>query len=95
MTEKKSYDLTILNQKFNIKSEATEKHVKKVSDYVNRKMHEIVSQNKAISTANVAILAALNIADDFVSLKEKQADNLNQWALTIDDLIRRVETSLR
>ena len=89
---KKSFDLTILNQKFNIKSEDDEKHVKKVADYVNKKMHEIVSANKAISTANVAILASLNIADDFFKLQRKKKEMVGQWIEKVHSLLHRIES---
>ena len=88
---KKSYDLTILNQKFTIKSDNDEKQVKKVADYVNKKMHEIVSANKAISTANVAILAALNIADDFHRFKRSKKETTSKWIERLQALLRRVE----
>jgi cell division protein ZapA len=89
---KKSYDLTILNQKFTIKSEADEKHVKKVADYVNKKMFEIVSGNKAIATANVAILAALNIADDFYKFREEKNTQVTQWAGRLEDLVKKADS---
>lgn len=88
---KKSYDLTILNQKFTLKSENDEKQVKKVADYVNKKMHEIVSTNKAISTANVAILAALNIADDFYQYKRRKKEMTSSWVEKLQALLRRIE----
>lgn len=88
---KKSYDLTILNQKFTIKSDNDEKQVKKVADYVNKKMHEIVSSNKAISTANVAILTALNIADDYHQFKRTKKEATSLWIEKLQSLLRRIE----
>lgn len=88
---KKSYDLTILNQKFTIKSDNDEKQVKKVADYVNKKMYEIVSANKAISTANVAILAALNIADDYYHFKKQKKEMTSTWIEKLQSLLRRIE----
>ncbi|OGQ07168.1 MAG: hypothetical protein A3G32_04130 [Deltaproteobacteria bacterium RIFCSPLOWO2_12_FULL_40_28] len=88
---KKQYNLTILKQDFTIKSDADEKHVKKVSDYVNKKMHELVSGNKATSSLNVAILAALNIADDFYKLKIQHNDMIEKWSGQLDDLIGKME----
>lgn len=75
----KSYELTILNQKFTIKSDNDERHVKLVADYVNKKMHEIVSRNKATATSSVAILAALNIADDLFKLKQTHSTQVSGW----------------
>lgn len=90
---KKSYDLTILNQPLTIKSDGDEKHVKKVADYVNKKMHEIVSSKKAISTANVAILAALNIADDLFNEKRLQILKVQGWMGRLKGLLSGLEKS--
>lgn len=90
---KKSYDLTILNNKFTIKSDDDEKHVKKVADYVNKKMHSIVGSNKAVSTANVAMMAALNIADDFLKFKRKRRETTSKWIERVQALINRVDGS--
>lgn len=87
----KSYDLQILNQRFTIRSDADEKHVKKVSDYVNKKIHEIVTANKAIATSNVAVLTALNIADDFFRKTEENKGQVLKWSAKIEELISRVE----
>lgn len=84
---KKSYNLTILNQPFTIRSDGDEKQVKKVADYVNKRMHEIVASKQAISTANVAILAALNIAEDLFSEKRRQAETVRGWVDRIKGLI--------
>lgn len=88
---KKTFELSILNQKFTFKSDNDEKQVKKVSDYVNKKMHEIVSSNKAISTSNIAILAALNIADDFFRLKALEDDFLGRSIDKLKGLLKSME----
>lgn len=89
---KKTYDLTILDQKFTIKSDESEAHVKKVSDYVNKKMNEIVTRNKAISTGNIAVLAALNIAGDLFELKRNVGDEAEKWMSQIDSVLAEIES---
>ncbi|MBI2340655.1 MAG: cell division protein ZapA [Deltaproteobacteria bacterium] len=91
---KKSYDLTILDQPFTIKTEADEKQVKKVADYVNKRMHEIVASKKAISTANVAILAALNIAEDLFNEKRRQAEKVRGWVGRMKELLSGSEEAV-
>jgi len=87
---KKTYELQILNQKFVIKSDNDEKEVKKVADYVNKKMHEVVSGNKAISTANVAILGALNIADDLFREKRSGVERLKKWMGQLEKIFKNL-----
>lgn len=88
-----TFDLLILNQKFTLKSDKDEKHVKKVADYVNKKMHEIVTANKAIATSNVAILAALNIADDLFQMRSKHQELTEGWMEKLKNLMDRIENN--
>lgn len=84
---KKTFELSILDHKFVFRSDNDEKQVKKIADYVNKKMHEIVESNKAISTANVAILAALNIADEYYKVREDYRTKLKRWADHVRQLV--------
>ncbi|MBI4411725.1 MAG: cell division protein ZapA [Deltaproteobacteria bacterium] len=90
---KKSYDLTILNQPLTIKSDGDEKQVKKVADYVNKRMHEIVTSKKAISTANVAILAALNIAEDLFNERRGHSEKVRGWVARFKELLSGKEVA--
>ena len=88
---KKNYDLTVLNHKFTLKSDSDEKQVKRVADYVNKKMNEIVGGNKAISTLNVAILAALNIADDFFKMRETRDEMVKSWVGQLEGCLSQLK----
>jgi cell division protein ZapA len=66
---KKALDVTILGQKFTISSDADEGYMLKVADYVDSKMQELM-QSKASAKTNVAMLAALNIADEYHRLRD-------------------------
>lgn len=88
---KKSYEVTILNQRFTIKSDEDEKQVKKVADYVNKKMQEIVSGQKVVSTGKVAILAALNIAGDLFKQKQQSETQALKWLKKVKSILKRVE----
>ena len=61
----------ILEQKLLVKSEDGEEHVKMVVDYLNSKIEEVKKNSKAVSTLNVALLAAMNITDDYFEAKER------------------------
>ncbi|MBI3399468.1 MAG: cell division protein ZapA [Deltaproteobacteria bacterium] len=67
----KAVEVNILEQKLLVKSEDGEEHVKKIADYLNSKIEEVKQKSKAVSTLNVALLAAMNIADDYLETKEK------------------------
>ena len=69
---KKTVEVTLLNQKFQLKTDSDEWYVKKVSDFVNQKLFDMQEKTKSVSSLNVALLAALNIADDLFKIKGKK-----------------------
>jgi len=91
---KHSYEVSILNQKFVIKSEADERYVSQVSDYVSGKMHDITTHSKSVSSLRVAILAALNIADDYFKLKDKSKARRAKAEEKIKEMIAFVDGQL-
>ncbi len=64
--------LEILGREFTIRSDEGEERVKKIGEYVNQKIQEITNDGKTVSTLNAAILAALNIANEYFELQERQ-----------------------
>jgi cell division protein ZapA (FtsZ GTPase activity inhibitor) len=62
-------ELTILNHKFILNSDKDRKYLERLALYVNAKANEVVKGTKSVDSFNVAVLTALNIADDFMSDK--------------------------
>ncbi len=91
---KKSYEVSILNQKFIIKSEADERYVQKVADYVNKKIYDIMSGTKSVSTLSVAILAALNMADDFFKIRIEKKDENGNLEKKLKEIIALIDNQL-
>lgn len=59
---------------------ASATYLQTVSKYVDGKMREVANGNTRLDTAKIAVLAALNIADEFYQLKQEY-----------DELIRILE----
>jgi cell division protein ZapA len=87
---KKALDVEILGQKFTISSEAEEGYMLKVAGYVDGKMQELMQATKPVAKSNVAMLAALNIADELHRLKDSHEAVLNR----LDQLSKRISTTL-
>jgi len=62
----------ILGREYIIKSDEEEERVGKIAEYVNQRIKELAEGTKTISTLNVVILAALNIANDYFKALESQ-----------------------
>jgi cell division protein ZapA len=87
---KKALDVEILGQKFTISSDAEEGYMLKVAGYVDGKMQELMQASKPVAKTNVAMLAALNIADEFHRLKDSHEAILNR----LDQLSKKISTTL-
>lgn len=69
-----STEVTILGQKYTIKGDASEEHIKGLASFVDGKLKEVYNSAPGISPLKAAILASLNIADELHKLKEAQED---------------------
>jgi cell division protein ZapA len=87
---KKALDVEILGQKFTIASDAEESYMIKVADYVDAKMQELMRSPKSVAKTNVAMLAALNIADEYHRLKDNHEAVLNR----LDQLSKKLSRTL-
>ena len=92
---KNAIRLEILGREYTVKSDEGEERVKKIGEYVNQKIQEITEGTKTISTLNATILAALNIANDYFEMLEKQ----NEFIRTVQDksgrLIEMIHSAIK
>jgi len=91
----KIIDVEIYGQKYRIrvKGEEDEKYISHLTSYVDQKMHEIAVKSKSADTLKIAVLAALNIADEFF-LNQKKLDQLNEAIGHMETEIESVEIRL-
>lgn len=67
---KKVAELRIFGHKLLVKSEEGEEYIRAVEDYLNTKIEEVKENTKAVSTLDLALLAALNITGEVIKTKE-------------------------
>jgi cell division protein ZapA len=63
-----SVRVEIFDQAYNLRGSDAE-YILKLADYVDSKMRAVAEQTHTVDTARLAVLAALNIADEFHLLK--------------------------
>lgn len=68
---KKTHIVSIMGNELTIAGQDDEEHVKKVAELVNGKMKEAQEKSRAVSTQSLALLTAMNIADEFLKYQEK------------------------
>lgn len=62
--------VTILGQTYNIKGDTSPEYIMQLSEYVNQKMEEIGDSVPGGNSLQLAILASLNIADEYFQVKK-------------------------
>lgn len=90
---KKRYDITILGQELAVLSDAESEQVASVVRFVNEKMEDIARSSDGLRTLDVAILAALNITEDFFKLKGVNQDLCEQLTHRSEKLIQLIENA--
>jgi len=92
----KIIEIEIYKQKYRIKvkGEEDEKYISHLTSYVDQKMREVAVKSRSVDTLKVAVLAALNIADEFF-LCQKKMDQLNEVIGHMEDEIEGLEGFLK
>ncbi len=62
--------VTILGQTYNIKGDTSSEYILQLADYVNQKIEEIEGNVPGGNSLQLAILASLNIADEYFQVKK-------------------------
>lgn len=62
--------VSIYGQAYTINGDAPRDYILQLADYLNRKMEEVGTHGAGINPTQVAILAALNVADEYFQLKK-------------------------
>ena len=88
----KIIEIEIYGQKYRIrvKGEEDEKYISHLTSYVDQKMREVAVKSKSVDVLKVAVLAALNIADEYF-LCQKNLDQLNEVIGLMENEIESLE----
>jgi cell division protein ZapA len=91
----KIIEIEIFGQKYKIrvKGEEDEKYISSLTSYVDQKMREVALKSKSVDSLKIAVLAALNIADEYF-LSLKKMDQLNEVMGHMESKIESLEDYL-
>ena len=74
MSQKNKTLVRIAGNEYALLADLPEEYIHKVAIYVDKKMAEVSRQRDNLSTAMIAVMAAINIADEVMELRgEKEA----------------------
>jgi cell division protein ZapA len=93
-TKRNSVRVTILNDDYNIRSDASVEHTRAVAQYVDRAIRQVMSSGMIVESNKAAILAALQIAGELFEAREN-ADNLATAMKSLSEELRPVLATSR
>jgi cell division protein ZapA len=88
---KKRFRIRILGQELSVLSDARDDHVADVAQYINEKVEEVKKVSSNQTTLNISLLVALNIADEYLKLKNEKEDIYRQLEIKSEKLISFIE----
>ena len=93
-----SKKIQIYGKTYSLKSSSSEMDAEEVAGYVDSRMRELAAASSKTSTLDLAILAALNIAQELLELKgqteakgELDEDKIQQLVAALDKELQTIE----
>ncbi len=87
MAEKNRLTVKIGDKDYTLVSEESREYMLEVADFVDRQMSAVLKQNSRLSTAMVAVLTALNSADEYCKMKRKE----DEYIKTVIEYTDKIE----
>ena len=91
---RKPIEVSIMGQKLQVRSASSEDYVARVANFVNDRINEVLQSTKSVASANVAILGAMNITDEFLRYREEKEQKIKEMEKKIQDLIELIDLQL-
>lgn len=86
--------VNILGQSYTIKGDASPQYILELADYLNMKMDEVSANIDNGTSLQIAILTALNIADEYFQVKDIKTGRESAIEAKTDKLIAMLDEGL-
>lgn len=95
MLEKSATTVEIFGREYKIRGVADELYIRKIAGYVDKKMREVPAGSSLPSHDRLAILAALNIADELFQERKQSSDVHSSIEQKVHKLIGILDQNLQ
>ena len=86
--------IEIYDQMYNMSGEQDEEYLRELAAYVDGKMRSIAESTHMVDSLKVAVLAALNIADEMFTVRQKQQEIEGPLRKRVEKCVTMVERAL-
>ena len=91
---KRKVDVSLLGQRFTVRTERDDEYVASLARHVSRQLDEVRKQTRAVSTHHLALLVALNLADQLFQREEELLKLKQGLRVKTNDILQNVKTAL-
>jgi len=95
MEKKRVIQAKIFGGEYSIKTDVSPEYVLELARYVDGKMQEVAQKVALVSSLKIAVLAALNIADELFQLRNEKNKSDKIIGDKIPQLLEMIDTELR
>jgi cell division protein ZapA len=89
-----SLKIEIYDQSYNVSADHDEAYLKELAAYVDGKMRSIAEATRTVDSLKVAVLAALNMADEMFTLRQRQQEVQGPLRKRVEKCVAMVEKAL-
>jgi len=75
------HQVEIFGQTYSLRTDADAEHVRRVADLVDQKMREAAGASRSVSTLQIAVLAAMDLASELLHAEVTSSD----WAAEVEE----------
>jgi cell division protein ZapA len=86
--------IEIYDQTYNVNSGQNDEYLQQLAAYVDGKMREVADTTKIADSLKVAVLTALNIADEMFTVRERQKQIEGPLRKRVEKCVGMVERAL-
>lgn len=91
---KRPVEVMIMGQKLKVMSDSEEAYVEEIAKHVDKKIKDVQSRTKSVVSMQVAILAAMNIMDEYFKYKQRCREKNESVARKIEQVIEHIDLQL-
>ena len=91
----RSVKVEVAGQSLAIRTDANTKYVEELAAFVSSKIEEIRGSGRFASTQSLALLVAMNIADELFQLRDSQTQLKRQVRERTRNILRSLDTAIQ
>ncbi len=93
--EPQSIRVVIYDQEYFMRGDLNQEYIQKLAQYLDTKMRSIAERTRTVDTLRVAMLAALNVADEYHQLKARYEEVTQHMDQKVGEYTDRLDEILK